>query len=83
MNNHLKMHTDGKFHTCNVCDKSLTVIEDFNLHLRIHSSGKAFLCDKRERNFYFKSNLNANLERHNEQNPYVFHYYNKKIHKCS
>jgi KRAB domain-containing zinc finger protein len=63
------VHTGGKPHTCNMCDKSFTEAWYLKLHRLVHTGEKPHSCNVCGKSFAWTASLRKHKSIHREITP--------------
>ncbi|KAK7077313.1 hypothetical protein SK128_019745 [Halocaridina rubra] len=79
-----RKQSNGKPHTCNLCEKSFARKDSLSLHMTVHSNEKPFLCSECGQGFSRKGNLTAHMRVHTNEKPFLCKLCDKSFkHRCN
>ncbi len=67
MKNHLKVHLKEKPHSCSLCGKSFSHLQNLKAHQKIHTGVREYMCFQCEKTFITAKDL---MRIHTVENPY-------------
>ncbi len=72
LENHLKLHSEGKLLSCSQCSKSFSNLRNLSRHMKVHNidTGKSFSCVQCTKSFAKEIYLRNHLKVHTGEKPF-------------